>query len=341
VEVEILTDNYPGETSWTITNKCDGSTAASGGGYDDRGTMYSTSSCLPAANYKFEIVDSYGDGICCSYGSGSYDVKYNGQSVVSDGAGAFGSTEEVTFGTQCPPSPSAVNAEFNPALGVPKCSSAGASCRSGALLNGKENNVEPNGSNTLDSCRDGTVGSFHGDESVDSITVSAVEGDVLTAGGLAEIKAEVWAWNTGAFDTADFYYTATVNSNPTWTHIKSIRADVGGGGQTFLKVEYLLPESVEQAVRVNFRYSGDQSSCSGGFWDDVDDLVFVVAPARAGTIAGRMPKQIAEPKSIPSGQCPTIGDRNRCDESLVCGWKNGKNKGCYPIEGRRQKKPKN
>merc|ERR1712048_1224287 len=48
--------------------------------------------CHNACGGEFIIKDTYGDGICCSYGSGSYSVSVNGQTVVSQG-GSFGSTE--------------------------------------------------------------------------------------------------------------------------------------------------------------------------------------------------------------------------------------------------------
>ena len=36
--------------------------------------------------YTFSINDTYGDGICCSWGSGSYFVNYGGSQVVSGGS---------------------------------------------------------------------------------------------------------------------------------------------------------------------------------------------------------------------------------------------------------------
>ena len=56
--------------------------------------------------YTFTINDSYGDGICCAYGSGSYTILHDGAQVVS--GGAFTSTITHTFGgvpATPPPSP--------------------------------------------------------------------------------------------------------------------------------------------------------------------------------------------------------------------------------------------
>jgi hypothetical protein len=90
----ILTDNYPGETTWTITSGS--STVASGGPYGASGTTYVESICLPdGCDYTFTIFDSYGDGICCAYGSGSYSLTGPGGTIAS--GGSFTSSEATAF----------------------------------------------------------------------------------------------------------------------------------------------------------------------------------------------------------------------------------------------------
>jgi len=93
VKVDITTDNYGSETSFTIKNSA-GSTLMSGSGYGSN-TAYTKSQCFSAGSYTFTISDSYGDGMCCSYGSGSYSVKLNGVSIAS--GGSFGSSESKPF----------------------------------------------------------------------------------------------------------------------------------------------------------------------------------------------------------------------------------------------------
>lgn len=61
------------------------STVASGGTYGsqaDRSTITETFN-LAAGCYDFPITDTYGDGICCSYGNGSYSITSNGSTLVS------------------------------------------------------------------------------------------------------------------------------------------------------------------------------------------------------------------------------------------------------------------
>lgn len=103
VTVTILTDNYPGETTWEVRNS-GGSVVASGGPYSSSGTTYTADLCLPDGCYDFNIFDSYGDGICCAYGTGSYTVS-NGTTLAS--GGAFASSESTNFclgggGGSCP-----------------------------------------------------------------------------------------------------------------------------------------------------------------------------------------------------------------------------------------------
>lgn len=66
------------------------------------------------------------------------------------------------------PLPNIDVASFDDAIGAPKCSNIALSCFSGKLLLSRDSIQgvsEPNGSNTLDLCTDGTAGHFHSDES--------------------------------------------------------------------------------------------------------------------------------------------------------------------------------
>ena len=85
VEVIIVTDNYPAETSWQLTDAT--STAIlSGSGYTSSGATISEEVCVDDwTSLSFTINDSYGDGICCAYGNGSYTISYDGVVVGSGG----------------------------------------------------------------------------------------------------------------------------------------------------------------------------------------------------------------------------------------------------------------
>ena len=172
------------------------------------------------------------------------------------------------------------DAAFDAGLGAPKCDVAGSSCDSGDLLDGRAAlGPESNQPNTLDSCTDGTAGTYHSDESNDRIVVSTLDGGNLTEGDTVEVAVTVWAWSTGTSDTLDLYHADDANS-PSWTLLGSF-SPAGGGAQT-LTTQLTLPAGSMQAIRANFRYNGAQSTCSGGTYDDADDLVFTVEAAGGG-----------------------------------------------------------
>ena len=68
--IEILTDSYPEETSWSIQNS-DGSFQESinAGALDQPSQLYSWTFDLPYGDYSFDIYDTWGDGICCEDGA--------------------------------------------------------------------------------------------------------------------------------------------------------------------------------------------------------------------------------------------------------------------------------
>lgn len=73
VTVRITFDNYPGETSWEILNSSN-QVVHSGGNYGNysSGTTINVTKTLQDGCYTFVFKDSYGDGICCTQGNGSY-----------------------------------------------------------------------------------------------------------------------------------------------------------------------------------------------------------------------------------------------------------------------------
>ncbi|MBC6996015.1 S8 family serine peptidase [Neolewinella lacunae] len=96
VTLTITLDNYPEETSWRIANDA-GQIVASGGTYGSSpdGSTINETICLADDCYTFTILDSYGDGICCSYGNGSYTLR-RGTTVLASG-GSFGSSQATDF----------------------------------------------------------------------------------------------------------------------------------------------------------------------------------------------------------------------------------------------------
>ena len=98
--VAMVTDRYGSETTWTLKNS-GGTTVSSGGPYGPDLTASGTTTqtpvnlVLPSDCYTLKVNDAYGDGMCCSYGAGSYSIKYGTTTVLT--GGAFGTTESRKF----------------------------------------------------------------------------------------------------------------------------------------------------------------------------------------------------------------------------------------------------
>jgi hypothetical protein len=84
--INLTTDNYGSETSWELVDETTGATLAQGSGYGNNQTITPVSVTLVDGNcYKFIIYDTYGDGICCSYGNGSYSFAAGATTFASGG----------------------------------------------------------------------------------------------------------------------------------------------------------------------------------------------------------------------------------------------------------------
>ena len=90
----ILTDNYPGEITWDLADST-GAIVASGGPYVDPETLLVENFCAGEGCYTLTMYDSFGDGICCAYGAGNYDLTIDGTTVAS--GGDYGASESTTF----------------------------------------------------------------------------------------------------------------------------------------------------------------------------------------------------------------------------------------------------
>ncbi|NQX92025.1 MAG: PKD domain-containing protein [Flavobacteriales bacterium] len=85
--IDIVQDNYPQETSWDLVNE-NGDQIASG---DVNGATV----CIADECHTFTIYDSYGDGICCGYGDGSFTLTLEGQTIGT--GGQFGDSQSISF----------------------------------------------------------------------------------------------------------------------------------------------------------------------------------------------------------------------------------------------------
>ncbi len=91
----LLTDNYASETSWSLVD-ASGATVMSGSGYSNN-TSYTITEELCSGCFTLTINDSFGDGICCGFGNGSYSFTVDGNVVAS--GGSFATSDVTNFCT--------------------------------------------------------------------------------------------------------------------------------------------------------------------------------------------------------------------------------------------------
>lgn len=126
VNFALTTDGYGNETSWELTDGT-GTVLYNGEGYTGFETVTETFNLTNEGCYTFTIYDEENDGICCSYGNGSYRLTTaNGTEIAS--GGSFGSSDAVTFtlksglGTAGHELQNAISVYPNPSSGIFKIS---------------------------------------------------------------------------------------------------------------------------------------------------------------------------------------------------------------------------
>ncbi|WP_417854266.1 M43 family zinc metalloprotease [Xanthomarina gelatinilytica] len=97
VRLNLVPDNYGSETSWTFSDES-GNVLYSGGPYTDGNTnpIDEVFTLTATGCYTFTISDSFGDGICCDWGNGSYELKTMDDTVIFSG-GSFSSSEDTSI----------------------------------------------------------------------------------------------------------------------------------------------------------------------------------------------------------------------------------------------------
>jgi|GEM_PF-3248971 len=135
---------------------------------------------------------------------------------------------------------------------------------------------EPNFPNTIDTCTDGTSGSYKSDESIENITVTDLNSTYFRVGDT--VKVEIWAYcyGSGSYDNINFVY-ANNTSEPVWKVVDYVDPCPGGGFQKVSTTFQLENVTGNHSVRGIIQYSGDvTSTCGTGDYDDNDDVSFKV-----------------------------------------------------------------
>jgi hypothetical protein len=66
------------------------------GSYNTEGGTNAETRNITAGTYTFVMTDSFGDGICCEFGSGSFKILVDGETVISNN-GEFLESVQETF----------------------------------------------------------------------------------------------------------------------------------------------------------------------------------------------------------------------------------------------------
>jgi len=97
ITLNLLTDNFPAETSFQIAEQSTGAILYTGEDFTGESQLYVENYCLGGGCYTFTIFDSEQDGICCgNFGDGSYELlDANGNELGA--GGVFIASESVSF----------------------------------------------------------------------------------------------------------------------------------------------------------------------------------------------------------------------------------------------------
>ncbi len=295
VSLSLTLDNYPAETSWTLTDS-QGTVIDQGSGYSSSGATITKNWTLSSGQYTFNIYDSYGDGICCSYGSGSYSIT-DGCSTVLKSGGNFGSGESITFcvpessGTNTPPVAQA-NGPYSADEGTAiSFSSSGSTDSDGSIVgyswefgDGTTSTLE-NPSHTYNSAGTYTAtltvtdNGGATDSDIAEVTITSTGGSTGSILTFDDFEAGWGNWSDGGKDCS--YYSSSTraysgskaidiqdNSGTSSSFYLTNPIDVNSPGYTNIQVEfYFYPYSMENGEDFWVQYY------NGSAWQTVSSFV--------------------------------------------------------------------
>lgn len=96
VELALTLDDYPEETTWALFGES-ATPIAEGGQYTEPGAEISEAFCLVDGCYSLIVEDAYGDGICCDWGNGFFELLDAQGAIIAASDGNFGDFEAIDF----------------------------------------------------------------------------------------------------------------------------------------------------------------------------------------------------------------------------------------------------
>ena len=98
--VTLTTDDWPGETTWSLVDET-GNVLLEGGPYLQDFQTFTAVDCAGPGCYAFTIEDTFGDGICCGYGSGGYSIAADDVVLATGGSFGYQATESFCLEFLC------------------------------------------------------------------------------------------------------------------------------------------------------------------------------------------------------------------------------------------------
>jgi endonuclease I len=261
VTLTLVLDNYPAETSWNVKN-ASGTILSSGSGYTVKGATITKSITLATGDYTFTINDSYGDGICCTQGNGSYTLKDASGTQIATG-GNFTTSEQVIFTI------STSGGGEVPAMPEGYCASKG-------------NNVS--------------------DEWIDLVSLGSINNVTTANGGYADFTSKSTGLSSGTSYTISFSTGFSGSSYTEYWRVwidYNRDGDFGDSGEQVastsssssgtLSASFTVPAGVSDGptrMRVSMKYGSAPTSCETFSYGEVEDYAVVLS---SGKSAGILP----------------------------------------------------
>ncbi len=98
IDLQLTLDDWGGETTYELIDEND-EVIAQGGPFQNEtnGTVIEDKFCLADGCYSLVVYDEYGDGICCIYGDGGFQLLNSNGDILAASDGEFGEFEIIDF----------------------------------------------------------------------------------------------------------------------------------------------------------------------------------------------------------------------------------------------------
>ncbi|MCD6557172.1 MAG: endonuclease [Bacteroidales bacterium] len=272
VTLTLVLDNYPAETSWNVKANSTGNFVTSGGNYTVKNATVTKTIPMANGEYTFNIADTYGDGICCSYGNGSYTLSDANGTQIATG-GDFGSSDQVVF---------TIGTGGDPVVDTSM----------------------PEGYCT-------TKGNIISDEWIDFVNLGSINNSTGANGGYADFTSQSTTLNSSSQYTISystgFRGTAYNEYWKIWIDYNR-DGDFGDAGEEIaasssnssgtLYANFTVPSGVSKGtarMRVSMKYNAYPTSCETFTYGEVEDYAVVLSANKSGTVLSDSEKIITMP----------------------------------------------